>query len=144
MPAAFTVLESQLGKGQHLSFGLFGKWFIFWAIGMRLFFAGLSQAINPAFTAKEIFQLRDGSSYPIVRELGFANVCFGVVGLASLFLPTWRVVSAVASGLYYGLAGFSHVFKKPASANETLALVSDLFIFVVIGVLVVFDFVSSP
>ena len=30
---------------------LVGKWFVFWAVGARLFIAGIRQVIQPAFTA---------------------------------------------------------------------------------------------
>ncbi|MEX1060621.1 MAG: hypothetical protein WED13_06330, partial [Methyloceanibacter sp.] len=29
--------------------GLIGKWFTFWGVGVRLFFAGLSQVFRPQF-----------------------------------------------------------------------------------------------
>src|ERR1700733_4756781 len=68
-----------------LTFELFGKWFVFSAVGLRLFVAGIKQSTNPAFTAKEIFQIESRDSFPIVRELGFANICFGLIGIVSLF-----------------------------------------------------------
>ena len=112
----------------------FGKWFLFFAVGLRLFIAGLRQALNPAFTARDIFHLKEEASYAVVRELGFANICFGVVGILSLFFPTWRIVSVTGSGLYFGLAGLLHLVKWPAGPNERLALVSDLFIFACLGI----------
>lgn len=115
-----------------LTFDLFTKWFIFSAVGLRLFVAGIKQSTDPAFTAKEIFHLESSDSYPIVRELGFANICFGVVGIVSVFRPEFRMASAVASGLYYGLAGAMHLVKKPAGINETFALWTDLIIFAVL------------
>ena len=110
-------------------FALFGKWFIFSAVGLRLFVAGLQQTANPAFTAREIFHFNGTESFPVVRELGFANLCFGAIGIFSLFLPSWRIVSAFGSGLYYGLAALLHVIKKPAGTNEQFALVTDVLIF---------------
>jgi hypothetical protein len=115
-----------------LSFDLFSKWFIFSAVGLRLFVAGIQQTAKPAFTAKEIFHIDNPESFPIVRELGFANLCFGLVGIISLFKPEWRIVSAFASGIYYGIAGLQHVIKKPAGINEKLALWTDLLIFAVL------------
>lgn len=112
-----------------MTFELFGKWFIFSAVGLRLFLAGVKQTTNPAFTAKEIFHMEGTESFPILRELGFANMCFGLVGIVSLFKPEWRIVSAFASGLYYGIAGVQHTFKKAAGVNEKFALVTDLLIF---------------
>lgn len=117
-----------------LDFEQFGKWFIFSAVGLRLFIAGVRQVTKPAFTAKEIFHIENPDSFPIVRELGFANLCFGLVGMISLFRADWRNVSAFASGLYYCLAGLLHIIKKPASANEKLALWSDIIIFLVLAV----------
>jgi hypothetical protein len=131
-PAISIFIEWETVQGLRVSIGLVGKWFIFYAVGIRLFIAGLRQTITPSFTAKEIFHLKDDSSYPIIRELGFANLCFGLIGIISLFLPQWRIVSAVGSGLYYGIAGFHHLVKRPAGPNELFALVSDFFIFLVL------------
>ena len=123
-----------------LTFELFGKWFIFSAVGLRLFVAGLQQSIKPQFTAKEIFHIESPESFPIVRELGFANICFGIVGIVSLFKPEWRIVSAFASGLYYGFAGLLHIIKNPVGANETFALWTDIIIFGVLLIYIVMNF----
>lgn len=111
------------------TYEVFSKWFIFSAVGLRLLFAGLKQVKNPEFTAKQIFHLNTSESFPILRELGFANICFGLVAIVSLFKPEWRIVSAFASGLYYGLAGVQHFLKKTAGINEKFALWTDFIIF---------------
>lgn len=121
-----------IATGTVLTFSLFGKWFIFSAVGLRLFLAGLKQVKDPAFTAKQIFHIDSPDSYPILRELGFANICFGLVGIVSLFKPEWRIVSAFASGLYYGIAGIQHGIKKTSGINEKVALWTDLIIFAVL------------
>jgi hypothetical protein len=117
-----------INKDIFFSLELVGKWFIFSAVGLRLFIAGLKQTTDPAFTAKEIFHIDNPDGFPIVRELGFANLCFGLIGIVSLFLPQWRVVSAFGSGLYYGIAGLQHFFKKPIGTNEKFALATDIII----------------
>jgi hypothetical protein len=132
LPAVLSVAEISASKYQIGSFALCGKWFIFSAVGLRLFIAGLKQTIDPAFTAKEIFRLSNPESFPIVRELGFANLCFGLTGIISLFFPQWRIVSAFSRGLYYGLAGLLHLIQKPVGKNESFALVTDLAIFVLL------------
>ena len=111
--------------------------FIFYAVGLRLFLAGIKQTTNPAFTAKEIFHIDSPESFPILREIGFANLCFGQIGLISLFLPQWRIVSALGSGLYYGLAGLQHFIKKLAGTNEKFALITDIIIFLILLVYVI-------
>lgn len=113
---------------------LVGKWFVFWAVGVRLFIAGLRQAIKPSFTATEIFNIPGTGSFPIVRELGFANISMGLGGILSLLKPEWSEIMAIVGGLYFGVAGVQHVMKKPDSANERIALISDLFILVVLVV----------
>ena len=123
-----------------LTFELFGKWFIFSAVGLRLFVAGIQQSTKPQFTAKEIFHIESPESFPLVRELGFANICFGLVGIVSLFKPEWRIVSAFASGIYYAFAGLLHIIKKPVGANETFAMWTDIIIFGVLLVYIIMNF----
>jgi hypothetical protein len=140
LPALSVFIQWLMNKGLLISPALISKWFIFWAVGLRLFIAGLRQVINPLFTAKEIFHIENKQSHIIVRELGFANICFGLIGIMSLFFPTWRIVSAFGSGIFYGIAGVNHLIKKPAGPNETIALVSDIFIFIVLLVYVLLCF----
>jgi len=77
LPLVSTAVQILIDKDTPFSFALIGKWFIFSAVGLRLFIAGIKQTTDPAFTAKEIFHLTSPESFPIVRELGFANVCLG-------------------------------------------------------------------
>ncbi len=123
-------LAEHFASNADLTFELYSKWFIFSAVGLRLFLAGIKQVKNPEFTAKQIFHIDSPDSFPILRELGFANICFGLVAIVSLFQPEWRIVSAFASGLYYGIAGVQHGFKKTSGINEKFALWTDLIIFI--------------
>ena len=125
-----SILAEMLFRKTALSVGLAGKYFVGWAIGVRLLVAGLRQTTRPRFTAEEIFHLRNADeSLPIVRELGFANICLGILGTVSLFADDWRLPAALAGGLYFGFAGLLHVFRKAATFNERIAKISDLFIF---------------
>ena len=118
------------------------KWFVFCGIGLRLGTAGIKQIIKPQFTAREIFKIQNDSILPIIRELGFANVCFSVIAIMSLFLPAFRIPAAVAGGLYFGFAGLLHILKPKDSKNEIFALVSDIFIFLVIGILTIINLLA--
>lgn len=132
LPALSFLMEWLTGPHRTGPFLVAGKWFIFYAVGCRLLLAGARQIANPAFTAKDIFRFEGNDSFPVIRELGFANLCFGAIGMMSLLLPHWRVVSAFGSGLYYGLAGLYHWLKKPAGINERFALVTDVIIFLLL------------
>ena len=133
-----SITVAHLTCGVPLGWLLIGRWFVFWALGMRLLTAGIRQAMKPEFTAKEIFHFTGDESFPVVRELGFANICLGLIGVLSLIKVEWTQAAAICGGLYMGIAGIQHVIKKPASFNEWVAMVSDLFIFVIAGLYLFF------
>ena len=135
------ILGEVLQKKAPFGWALTGKYFIFWAIGIRLFIAGIRQTTQPAFTAVKIFNIRNSEeSFVIIRELGFANICIGLIGILSLFNSEWRPVAAIAGGLYFGLAGIQHVAKGADSGNEVIAMISDLFVFGLMLVYLSFTF----
>ncbi len=122
---------------QHPDMGLIalvGKWFTFWAVGVRLFTAGIRQVKDPAFTTKDIFHIDNVESLVIVRELGFANICMGAVGIVSLF----HSLMAHGSGLYgraiYGHRRYPAYYKKTSQPQRGAGcMVSDLFILIHYG-----------
>ena len=118
---------------EHESFTwmLIGKWFVFWATGIRLFTAGISQSTNPSFTGR-IFKMKTQESFVVIRELGFANISLGVMGILSVINDHWRILAAITGSLFFGLAGIQHLFKKSGSTNEIIALIGDLFVMVVL------------
>jgi hypothetical protein len=98
--------------------------------------AGIRQVTMPRFTAESIFEIKDPAANAVVREVGFANLAMGVLGLASLAQPAWLVPAAIVGGLYYGLAGAGHMLRSDRNFNEQTALVTDLMIFAVLAVFV--------
>jgi len=116
---------------------LVGKWFVFWMVGVRLFMAGVRQVVQPQFTAESIFAIKDRAAFAIVREVGFANLSTGTLGLASLAVPAWLVPAAIVGGLYYGLAAVGHAFRRGRNFSEQVALISDAFAFVLLAVFAV-------
>jgi hypothetical protein len=115
------------------------KWFVFSGIGLRLGVAGVKQIIQPQFTVKEIFHMENDGVAPVIRELGFANVCFAILAVISLFVPDFRVPAAIAGGLYFGFAGLLHIFKPKDGGKESFAMASDLYIFFVLLILTVWN-----
>jgi hypothetical protein len=143
IPVLSIIIEYSINKQQVSIINLCGKWFLFWGIGIRLFTAGFKQALNPSFTAQSIFHIQNEESFVLVKELGIANICLGSIGIISLFCPEWRMAAAFAGGLYMGIAGINHIIKKPASANEWLAMVSDIFIFVVMMIYIIGYYITQ-
>lgn len=136
LPIASIVIEYVAAGGGDL-FLLLGKWFVFWAVGIRLLTAGLRQITQPAFTAKTVFESDDPGTQKVVQELGFANVATGIVGVLSLIRPGFLIPAAITAGIFYGLAGLKHVANTGKNRLETVATLSDLFIFAVLAVFVI-------
>jgi len=136
-PALSVATEAAASHHAVSIFALTAKWFVFWAVGIRLFTAGVRQALQPQFTAAEIFEIHDPAPYPIVREVGFGNLSMGALGVCSLYRPGWLVPAAVGGGLYFGLAALGHLVRKGKNAMERTALISDTFAFFVLLVVAV-------
>ena len=124
LPFASLITESFLEK-MPMSPGLFVKWFIFWAAGIRLFTAGIKQASNPEFTATKIFRLLKPETYVIIRELGFANIALGVMGILSLLNDSWRILAAISCSIFFGLAAVQHSLRETFGDNELTATLYD-------------------
>ena len=136
-PALSVAVEAAVSPHTASIFVLIAKWFVFWAVGVRPFAAGVRQTLQPGFTAREIFELHSAESYPIVREVGLGNLAIGTLGLCSLYRPGWILPAAVAGGLYFGLAGFLHAFRRDKNTMEQTAMVTGAFAFLMLLVVVV-------
>ena len=124
--------HSALGAASNLAVA--AKWYVFWAVGVRLSLAGLRQIFQPRYTAETILGLKGADSLFVVRELGFANFSMGSVGFASLFAPAWVTAAALVGALYYGLAGINHCFHRDRNKLQNLAMLSDLFAALVLAI----------
>jgi hypothetical protein len=89
-----------------------------------------------AIHGREHFRDQGSRGIGIVRELGFANLSTGTLGLASLAVPAWVVPAAIVGGLFYGLAALGHAFRGKRNFKEQTALISDIFAFVILAVFV--------
>jgi hypothetical protein len=114
--------------------GIIAKWYVFWAVGVRLSLAGIRQIVQPGYTAQTILGLNGSDSLILVRELGFANAAIGAAGMGTLFAPSWVPPLAMVGAIFYGLAGINHCFHKNRNGLQNVALVSDLFAGLILGV----------
>ena len=117
------------------------RWFVFWGVGVRLFTAGIRQIAHPRFTAEAILGLKHEESFAVVRELGFANVAMGALGIVSIIARGWILAGPLVGAIFYGLAGLNHTRRVGRNANENLAMVSDLLfaaLLAVLGLVLVF------
>jgi hypothetical protein len=102
------------------------KWFVFWGVGVRLVLAGVRQILQPRFIAETILGIKGDDALIVIRELGFANVAIGMLGIVSILLKSWLSPALVAGAVFYGLAGINHAREQHRSRNENIAMVSDL------------------
>jgi hypothetical protein len=135
LPAGSAIAEYAMTAGAAGWPELIGKWFVFWAVGIRLLLAGGRQLLRPALTS-ELLQLKDPAAHKLVREVGFGNLAIGATGTLSLPLPAWSLAAAMCGGLFLGFAGVQHLSTRHRSTGETWAMVSDLFVFAVLALYV--------
>ncbi len=125
LPIASIGIDLTRNPGQDFVLVL-GKWFVFWALGVRLGLAGLRQIIQPRYTAQRILGLTGDEALLVVRELGFANVALAASALVSVVASAWTVPCALTGGIFYGLAGINHLMHAKRNRLENTAMVSDL------------------
>jgi hypothetical protein len=142
-PIVSILLDFFLLKSSTDMFLLIGKWFVFWAVGIRQLFAGLRQSIQPQFTLEKIFGIKNHESLIIVQELGFANVSMGLLGILSIINNEWILPSAIISGLYFGTAGIRHIIRNDKNSIEIIAMLSDLFLFTILLIFAINRIISN-
>ena len=129
LPIAAAALESRVDQ-LALSWPIYWKWFIFWGVGIRLFFKGVKLASTPQFTGLSLSSFKNRESYLLLLELGFANMALGSMGILSVINDQWRLIAAIAGAIYFGLADMLRLLKKPAGRHEGVALVYNVLVFV--------------
>lgn len=114
------------------------RWFVFWGVGVRLFLAGIVQITKPSFTAQKILGVESEESLILVRELGFANLAMGRLGLATIFVNAWVLGSALAGSIFYFFVGVNHAQQPERNAKENYAMVTDIFLGLLLAVVLFF------
>jgi hypothetical protein len=67
---------------------------------------------------------------------GIANFATGVVGTASLAVPSFVLPTAISAWIFCGVAGVRHMADRGRTKNQNIAMVSDLFVSEVLAVYV--------
>jgi hypothetical protein len=132
LPAGSVYAEQGLAHSVLPLMLLIGKWFAFWAGGVRLFVAGIRQQLRPRATAQEIFGIMSDDPLVFIEELGMANAAMGAIGIVAVFVPAFILPAAIVTGLYYAQAGIGHLRHGGRNAHRNLAMISDLFVAVML------------
>jgi hypothetical protein len=142
-PSASVVIEAFRSHETVFNLALIGRWWTFWAVGVRLFTAGIRQVLQPRFTAEDIFNIHDKAAFSIVREVGSANLAMGTLGICSVFRPGWVVAAAMAGGIYYGCAGLVHLWRRDKNIVKYIAMVSDGTVSAILATFVLMSLLQS-
>ncbi|MBS7537156.1 hypothetical protein KHC28_26255 [Ancylobacter sonchi] len=122
-----SIASELAGNGTLIGFfAIASKWFVFWAVGVRLLLAGIAQLVKPGFTASSILGVDDVRAHVLVQELGCANLAMGAAGLLSLLITSWVFPVAFIGGAFLGLAGLNHMRRPERNFRENMAMASDL------------------
>ncbi len=132
-PVASVLLGFRHSPGASVA-ALTLRWAAFWMVGGRLFLAGLRQVVQPRYTAATILGIEHTDSLLVVRELGFANLALGAIGLGSAVWTRWTAPAAVGGAIFYGLAGLNHLRAGQRTVSARIAMISDLWALIVLAV----------
>lgn len=130
LPILFTIIEWFTGSVWILS-DTFYKWFVFFALGLRLFSAGLTQLFKPTYTLHTVFKINDIKSAALVQELGVHNALIGFALMSMIVMPGYRDILTSIGAAYFGIAGLLHATRKEKAFNQYVAMMADLVIAVI-------------
>ncbi len=116
---------------------LLGRWFVFWTIGVRLMVAGLTEVMSSRRQGNIIF-LQGSESGEYRKIIGYLKILLAALGFLCMIKAQSSLIAALTAGIYLGLTGFRHDFKKPCTAIEWLYLGYDIIVFFVIITCLVF------
>lgn len=111
---------------------LVGKWFVFWAGGIRLCSGGLTQLFRPRFTSERIFDITGSEALPFIRELGIANIATGSVCVLSLYKPAFEFPMAIVAAIFYSLAAIRHLTDSNRTRHQNAAMITDALVSLVL------------
>ena len=142
LPLALAIVDRFVMHAPSGFLVLLAFWMAFWAGGVRLLMAGLRQTLRPELTTQQIFGIKGQEVLPVMREVGFANLAMGTLGVLSVLDRSLLVPAALVSGLYYGFAGLGHLFQGGLNLKRRVAMLTDLWVFAVLAVYLASTFTS--
>ncbi|MCL1963700.1 MAG: hypothetical protein FWF69_01385 [Firmicutes bacterium] len=133
------MIERPIKKISTVPFDTAIKWFVFWAIGVRLFTSGLTQVINPAYTSELL--TFDANYMFMIQEHGCANIAIGLLGILSLFSKNFREPAAITAGIYMLGAAILHSTRLGTmSGGEFIVLMTDIIIVLIAAVFLLYKY----
>ncbi len=114
-----------------LSPALAGKWFIFWSVSARFLATGFMQVMRSGRGGSTIL-LQGGKAGHFGRSIGLVKILLAVLSFTCIMKSNFSLLAAVTAGIYIGLVGFQHDFKRPSTTMGWFNLVYDMILVAVI------------
>ncbi len=127
-----SICAEAIIKGIPADPGLMGKWLIFWVAGIRLSLRGIKRIYRRGAAPAIFFNEERKETFLMIRELSFANITIGVMGILSVVNSNWRQIAGLAAAIFFGLSALQHFFIKPVNGKEMAIMVTDIIVFAIL------------
>lgn len=88
-------------------------WFLGVGIGIGSIVSGLTQVLNPQMVAQSV----GWPNTPFLREVGFANISYGILGLLSIRYRSFWVPTIIAFTVFMWGAAVVHIYNIQQTSN---------------------------
>lgn len=133
LPVLSVLVQHHLTKVA-ITPALLGKWFIVWVLGIRLMVVGFVQVVHRGRSAVQ----HSDDGIDLGKITGLAKMVLAGLGFLCVAYHQWSLLPTITVGIYLGLAGFQHDFKKPTTTEGWISMIYDMVVFTVITTCMVF------
>jgi hypothetical protein len=88
-------------------------WFLGFGIGIGSIFNGLAQVFSPEMVAQSV----GWPNTPFLREVGFANISYGILGLLSIKYRSFWAPTIIAYAVFMWGAAIGHIYNIQQTGN---------------------------
>jgi len=92
---------------------VFLLWFLGFGIGIGSIFNGLFQVFSPEMVAQSV----GWPNTPFLREVGFANISYGILGLLSIKYRSFWAPTIIAYTVFMWGAAIGHIYSIQQTGN---------------------------
>ncbi|MDD3753356.1 MAG: hypothetical protein PHQ17_02200 [Methanobacterium sp.] len=107
----FFIIKKELTKNRVLEVLLL--WFLGFGIGVGSIFSGLAQIVSPEIVAQSV----GWPNSPFLREVGFANISYGILGILSIKYRSFWAPTIIAYAVFMWGAAISHIHNIQQTGN---------------------------
>lgn len=111
--ALIHLLVSKKPKTLNRIIELLLVWFLGFGIGVGSIFSGLTQVFSPEMVAQSV----GWPNTPFLREVGFANISYGILGLLSIRYRSFWAPTIIAYTVFMWGAAIGHIFNIQQTGN---------------------------